>query len=188
MKTTLNKKVLVLNKNWVALRIRTVKEVVRLASRNRAVIIDSNDYSLYTWKEWIYLEPKEGEEAIATSSGDVKIPEVILLTAYGKVPVSTPRLTKKNIFRRDNSTCQYTGKPVTPKTANIDHIIPVSRGGKNTWENMVVCSKDINNKKGDKTPSEAGLELIKKPKRPVGRMLLLDPKMEKPESWRKFLR
>jgi 5-methylcytosine-specific restriction endonuclease McrA len=188
MGTTLDKKVLVLNKNWVAIRTRTVKDAIRLVSRDRGVFVNPDNYSLYTWEEWVMLEIAPGEKGIATTSRSIKIPEIVLLTVYGKIPISVPRLTKRNIFRRDRNTCQYTGKEVSAKTADIDHIIPVSRGGKNSWENMVVCDREINRKKADKTPSEAGLRLIKRPKRPTGTQLMIDSYTNIPESWRKFIR
>lgn len=83
--------------------------------------------------------------------------------------------------------CQYTGKQVSQSKADIDHVIPRSRGGKNSWENMVVCSKELNRAKGNKTPKEAGLKLIKKPGKPSDRQLLFDPKLQIPSSWEKFI-
>ena len=72
-------------------------------------------------------------------------------------------------------------------STDIDHIIPRSKGGKNTWDNMVVCSKEINRKKADKTPEQAGLKLIKKPAKPDSGRIILDPRGNYPKSWSKFI-
>ncbi len=185
MKKMLNEEVMILNKNWFAITIRNVKKAIQLASRGRACFIDPQDYSVYTWEEWIKL-PCEGE-GISTTSGKMRIPSVVLLTVYGKMPTSAPRLTKKNIFIRDGNTCQYTGKKVSMKNADIDHVIPTSRNGKNNWNNMVVCSKEVNRKKADRTPEEAGLKLIKKPKRPSNQQITFGSKIAIKEEWKKFL-
>lgn len=74
------------------------------------------------------------------------------------------RFTKKRVYARDNYICQYSGKKLRPSDATIDHILPKSRGGKSTFENCVTCSRDINIKKGDRTPDEAGLKLIHVPR------------------------
>ena len=72
--------------------------------------------------------------------------------------------------------------------ADIDHIVPRSQGGKNSWDNMVVCSKNINRKKGNKTPEQAGLKLIKKPKKPEAKQIVIDPKKKYPASFKKFMK
>lgn len=77
------------------------------------------------------------------------------------------RFSLKNLWNRDKGKCQYTGKVLTESNGNIDHVIPKSRGGKTTWTNCVLCHKDVNSKKGDKTPTEAGLRLLSIPKEPV---------------------
>ena len=187
MSEKLSRKVLVLNKNWLAIRVRNVKKAIMLVSRGRACIIDTEDYSIYNWKDWIDLPCVEGE-GISTTRGEIRIPSVILLTVYGKIPQSSPRLTKKNLFIRDGYTCQYTGQKVSTKDADIDHVIPSSRNGTNSWENMVVCSKKVNRMKANKTPAEAGLKLIKKPKKPSGANLMLDPRIEIPVEWSKFIK
>lgn len=186
MKKALSEEVLVLNKNWLAIRIRTVKQAILLASRGRACFIDA-EYNVYSWKDWITLPCVEGE-GISTTGGEVRIPLVIVLTVYGQIPQSAPRLTKKNIFIRDGNICQYTGKKVSTKDADIDHVIPSSRNGKNNWDNMVVCSKKVNRMKADRTPEEAGLKLIRKPRKPSGANLMIAPDKEIPELWSKFMK
>lgn len=93
----------------------------------------------------------------------IKVPKIIVLSRFDKIPYKRPKFTTKNIWIRDNGICQYTGKKLTSKCGNIDHIIPKSRGGKTDWTNCVLAHKDINAKKANKTPEESGLQLIRKP-------------------------
>ena len=185
---SLNNLVLILNNGWTAIRVKNVKAAIRLTARERARIVDTTNYEVYTWNEWIALEVKDGEKYIQGATMQVKIPEVIVLTKYSKVPDHNVRLTKKNLFIRDCYKCQYSGQELSPKEANIDHIIPRAKGGKTTWTNLVVSSKEINRKKGNRTPEEAGLKLLKKPKKPDSQSILFDPRKKIPDSWRKFIK
>jgi 5-methylcytosine-specific restriction endonuclease McrA len=183
----LNKLVLILNKNWIAIRVKNVRIAILLTSRERACIVDPLDYNVYKWEEWIKLKVKEKEEYISTTSFNIRIPEIIILTQYGKVPDYDVRLTKKNISIRDQYKCQYTGEKLNPKDADIDHIVPKSKGGKTSWDNLVFTSKKLNRKKGNKHLRETGLKLVKKPKKPKARTLLLNSMKKMPETWTKFL-
>lgn len=185
---SLNKPVLVLNKVWIPIRVISAKRCLKLVFADKASIVNPDDYSVYNWEDWQKMDSSNDEVSIKTTSGTIKLPEVMVLLSYDKVFVRNLRLTKKNIYMRDEFKCQYTGDHISGKDADIDHIIPRSRGGKNTWENMVVCSKKINRQKADKTPEEAGLKLIRKPTRPKSEHLFIDPKIEKPVSWDKFIR
>ncbi len=187
---SLSRPVLVLNKMWIPIRVASVKRCLKLVFADKASLVDPEDYAIYNWGEWTILPCADDEYSISTTRGDVKIPEVIVLLRYDKVYSKDLRLTKKNIYIRDKYKCQYTGKQLSYDEANIDHVIPRARGGKNTWDNLVVCSKEINSIKGDRTNEEAGLKLIKKPVRPSpdGPHRLMDSKFNMPESWGKFLK
>ncbi len=166
-----------------------VKRCLKLICSDQASIVDTMDYSIYSWDEWIMLDTHSDEFVIPTTSSNVKVPEVIVLKKYDKVFMKDLRLTKRNIYIRDKYKCQYSGEQLNYDEANIDHVIPRSRGGKKEWSNLVVCSKEINSIKGDRTPEEAGLKLIKKPVKPVsdGPHRLLDDKFDMPKSWSKFI-
>ena len=185
---SLKRPVLVLNKLWIPIRVITVQRAFKLIFVDRASIVSPKDYSVYNWDEWIKEDALPGEIGVQTVNRRIKVPEVIVLLKYDKVHRRGVRLTKKNIYLRDKYKCQYTGKQVSHKESDIDHIIPRCKGGKNSWDNMVVCSKDINRIKGDRTPAEAGLKLIRKPTKPTFSHLLIDPMIDVPESWKKFLR
>jgi len=121
-----------------------------------------------TWDEWVNLPIRDYDEYIHTARSVCRLPAVVVAAKYDKIPKKeTIFPTKHNIMKRDNWTCQYTGKKLSKSEANIDHINPVSRGGRNTWENMVCCSKELNTWKADRTPSECGLKLITRPRKPA---------------------
>jgi 5-methylcytosine-specific restriction endonuclease McrA len=179
--------VLVLNKLWTPIRVIPSIRAFTLLFAGKASVVDVVDYAVFTWDEWSKVPAQEGEPVIHTSNANIKLPEVIVLSNYDKLPKKGMKLTKRNIFLRDNFTCQYSGKTVNTKTADIDHIIPKSRGGTTSWDNLVVCSKTINREKADKTPQEAGLKLLKKPGRPEPQVIYIDPRMDMPDSWAKFI-
>lgn len=183
----LNKPILVLNKLWLAIRIKTLKEAIKILSRGRACVVNPNDYQMYKWEDWIKVKVLEDEDYIKASHYKIKIPEVIVLISYKEVPNYNIKFSKKNIFKRDRYICQYTGKEVSLNNADVDHIIPKSKGGKTTWDNCVVCSKDVNRKKSDKLLNDTKYKLIKKPKKPTYISLLIDKKMKIPKSWEKFI-
>ena len=183
---SLNRPVLVLNKMWLRIRIISAKRALKLIFADKASIVDGDDFSVYTWEQWITLDSTNDEYGIETTSGRIKVPEVIVLLKYDKVYVKDMRLTKRNLYMRDKYKCQYTGRQVRHDEADIDHVIPRSKGGKNSWDNMVVCSKEINRMKADRTPSEAGLKLIKQPRKPEAKSFWIDPRLNPPKSWAKF--
>ena len=184
---TLDKPVLVLNKLWHAIRIVPAIRALTLLFTDKASAVDGEDYSMYSWEEWIKITVVEDDECITTSSSLLKIPKVIVLSKYDKFPKKGMKLTKKNIFLRDHFTCQYSGQIVSLNDADIDHVNPKSRGGKTSWNNLVVCSKEINRKKANRTPEEAGLRLLKPPSKPSSQVIYIDPQMKVDPYWEKFI-
>lgn len=161
--------VLVLNKSWQAINITTPAQALSMMYSDSATglnIIGEDHMVPLKWNEWIKLEADK-EDSIGTVRGSIKLPRVIILAKYNNVPKKRPRFTSKNVWERDNGICQYTGKKLSHNEGNIDHVIPKSRGGKTEWTNCVLCHKDVNSKKADKTPAEAGLKLMQAPKEPL---------------------
>lgn len=101
---------------------------------------------------------------IKTTSGVYHLPNSITLIDYVRIPYRKVSLTRKNIFFRDNYTCQYCGER-NIKKMTLDHVVPRSRNGGNSWENLVTCCKKCNVKKRDRTPEEARMNLLRKPER-----------------------
>ena len=186
--SSLNKPVLVLNKVWMPIRVIPAYRSLVLVFAKKASMVDTNTYDIYEWKEWIKQPIVETDPIIIGASYNVKVPEVIVLSTYDKVYKKNARLTKKNIYIRDGYKCQYSGKKIKGTEADIDHVIPRALGGKNSWENMVVCSKEINRQKANRTPEQANLKLIRKPIKPHTSKLLIDSRNDIPKSWHKFIK
>ena len=114
---------------------------------------------------------EEYEEEISSPSITFKIPSVIVLKTVVKFISTGIRPSRNNILWRDKNQCQYCGVIESPRDMTIDHVIPRSRGGENTWYNIVTCCKRCNQKKGNRTPEEANMSLLNKPVKPRNSVL-----------------
>lgn len=126
---------------------------------------------------------------VHSASNAMQVPSVIRLLAYRHIPQQTRALSRKNILLRDRNTCQFCGRQFPSSELTLDHVVPRSRGGRSSWENLVACCYQCNNRKGDRTPEEAGLLLVRRP-RPftlhTSRQLMrLIGRQD--EKWRKYL-
>lgn len=162
--------VLVLNRNWQAIHVKNPLEAMTMMYSDTATALDirGEDHMVpLKWADWVQLPIEQGkDDFIQTVRGNIKVPKVLVLCNYDKVPRKRPKFSAKAIWERDQGICQYSGKKLTPQDANIDHVIPRSRGGRTDWGNCVLTHKEINSKKADRTPEEAGLKLIRKPQDP----------------------
>ena len=162
--------VLVLNRNWQAIHVKTPLEAVSMMYANTATVLYVEGEEIFqpmTWNQWIALPYDENELYINTVNSKIRVPKIIILAKYNKVPQRRPKLSKRNIWLRDDFTCQYTGKKLKKSEGNIDHVVPKSKGGKTDWSNLVIACKEINQLKADKPPEQAGLKLIKPPSEPT---------------------
>jgi 5-methylcytosine-specific restriction endonuclease McrA len=184
MSDILNKTiVLVLNRNWQAINIRTPQEAFCMMATNVATALDievedasalctprsefrASNIRPVTWDEWITLPVREGDYAVRTARGAIRVPTVIVAVNYARVPKKRPKLCARTIRERDANRCQYTGKLLQPDEGSLDHVLPRSRGGKDEWENLVWSSKAVNARKGNRLPHEAGLKLLTVPRAP----------------------
>lgn len=183
-----SKIVLSLNAGWQAIGIKSVRQAIKdLTAQNyhntpAALALDLthgvNEDGTYNfgellgaiptkWDDWINLGIRDYDFYINTPKMKIRVPTIIITPNYNKIHKRTLKPTKKAILERDKQICQYSGVRINRKEGNIDHIVPVSRGGKDSWENMVWAHKEINAKKRNKLNSEAGLTLIRKPKAPL---------------------
>ena len=161
--------VLVLNRNWQAINIRTPAEAFCQMATNVATALEidgENNIRPVTWDEWITLPIREQENAVHTVRGAIRVPTVIVALNFAKVPKKRPKLCAKTIRERDGNRCQYTGKLLRPDEGSLDHVLPRSRGGKDEWGNLVWSDKTVNAKKGNRLPHEAGLKLLSVPRAP----------------------
>ncbi|HXI72480.1 MAG TPA: HNH endonuclease [Verrucomicrobiae bacterium] len=175
MTDILNKSiVLVLNRNWQAINIRTPADAFCQLATNAATALDidlgegghAQALRPVTWDEWITLPVRDGDNAVRTAHSVIRVPTVIVAVNFAKVPKKRPKLSAKNIRERDGNRCQYTGRLLHPTEGSLDHVVPRSRGGMDTWENLVWSAKDVNQRKADRLPHEAGLNLLNVPRAP----------------------
>lgn len=180
--------VLVLNRHWLAIDVATPADsFLHLASGSaRALRIEAEVMEPLGWDDWLALEP--GDRSVGTPSGRVRVPAVIVLTRFERVPMHLPGFGFEGLWVRDGGRCQYTGRRLQRHEANIDHVVPRSRGGADNWENCVLSDKRINHRKGARTPEEAGLKLLNRPKvpQPVPKLARLRNVWNVPE-WRHFI-
>ena len=161
--------VLVLNRNWQAINTITPAEAFCQMSTDVAtgLDIDSKEFMLPTkWADWLKLPVRDSDNGIGTAKGEIRVPTVIVLANFARVPMKRPKFSARGLYVRDGGRCQYTGRELQPGEGNIDHVMPRSRGGDTSWENCVLAARDVNSKKADKTPKEAGLRLKRQPAEP----------------------
>jgi 5-methylcytosine-specific restriction endonuclease McrA len=161
--------VLVLNRNWQAINVRTPQEAFCMMATNVATALEiqgEDHIRPVTWEEWITLPIREQDEAVHTVRGQIRVPTVVVAVNYAKVPKKRPKLCARTIRERDGNRCQYTGRTLRPHEGSLDHVVPRSRGGKDVWENLVWSAREVNQKKADRLPHEAGLKLLSTPRAP----------------------
>ena len=179
--------VLVLNRLFQAIQITSVRRAFCLLYKGEVRAVDP-DYTTYAWEDWKDIPPQPDEEFLATPSFRVRIPRVVLLLHFDRLPRHEIRFTRKNIFFRDKNRCQYCGGKFPTVDLNLDHVIPLSRGGKSSWENVVCCCVRCNSRKGGSLPHEAGMHLVKPPVRPRWHPFVkLSLTHSHYESWKNFL-
>src|ERR1017187_228871 len=183
MSDILNKTiVLVLNRNWQAINIRTPADAFCQMATNAATALDiegedapprtpnsefrASGIRPVTWDEWITLPIRDGDHAVRTTRGAIRVPTVIVAVNFARVPKKRPKLCPRAIRERDGNRCQYTGRLLHPDEGSLDHVVPRSRGGADTWENLVWSAKNVNQRKADRLPHEAGLKLLSVPRAP----------------------
>jgi hypothetical protein len=145
-------KTLLLDKMYRPIAFLPFKKMVRLVMTGKADVLS-------VWKgTFIY--------------NNFEYPSIIILKTYIRKKPLIPRFNFRGIFRRDTFHCQYSGAILPSSQLTVDHIIPKARGGKSTWDNCVTASLAINAAKGNRTPEEAGLKLIRKPTAPIDSLAL----------------
>src|SRR5690625_1093735 len=159
--------VLVLNKDYQPLSVCSVHRSIKLLFLNKAEML--HDYP---------------DKKLRTVSEEYSYPSVIRLHRYIKIPYSKIVLTRHNILKRDAKTCQYCG---SSRNLTIDHVLPRSRGGGDSWENLVAAGDDCNVNKGNRTPEEADMTLFRKPFRPVHITFLQSILGGVEEVWKPYL-
>jgi 5-methylcytosine-specific restriction endonuclease McrA len=158
--------VLVLNKSFLPVHITNVRRAFCLLYAGVAKAVDSQ-YETFDYESWRQVGIERNDETVGLVDRVIKVPRVILLIAYDRVPKRRIRFSRYNIFARDKNTCQYCGSKFPRSELNLDHVIPRSQGGTSTWENVVCSCHRCNRKKGGKTPDQARMKLIAHPRKPA---------------------
>lgn len=192
MATLLNQHVLVLNRLWQAVNICTARRALTLLFQGQAeAVLNAGDgsFQTYDFNEWHDLSQQSPHpESVRTITFKIRIPRVILLVMYDRQPKKEVKFTRHNIFERDKNTCQYCGHVFDRSELNLDHVIPRERGGPTTWENIVCSCIPCNTRKANRTPQEARMHLVRKPKRPKWRPFIqMNFNLHHHDSWRHFI-
>jgi 5-methylcytosine-specific restriction endonuclease McrA len=187
----LNENVLVLNRLWQAINVCTAERAFTLLYMGHAEVVVENggNFQTFDFHEWRdFTQNHDGDDVVHTVSFKIRIPRVILLLFFDRLPHKEVKFTRHNIFERDRNTCQYCGKHFDRRDLNLDHVIPRDRGGTTTWENIVCACIPCNTRKANRSPTEAGMHLIRKPKRPKWRPFVnVTIATVAHDSWKHFL-
>jgi len=163
----LNSRVLVLNLNYEPMSICSARRAVVLLYLEKAEIIERN------------------HEFVHTVTTVIPLPSIVRLCRLVHVPRKRIQLNRKNIIKRDKHQCQYCG--TVEGSVTVDHILPKDRGGQDSWENLVCACVKCNSKKRNRTPREAGMSLLKKPRKP-GYLFFIQHLVGIPdERWKPYL-
>jgi len=182
----LQRPTLVLNRNWQPVNVATVARVLVMLWNETARVVDPTDYQQYGWSEWSKVVPQGDEPFIRAVAFRLRVPEVVTLTGYDRVPSSAVTFSRRNIFKRDRYTCQYCGIQPGSGELTLDHVVPRSHGGQSTWENCVLACVECNKRKADRTPDQASMRLRTRPVRPHWRPIYASHEV-RIESWTKFI-
>lgn len=194
--SALQASVLVLNRLYMAVHVVGVRRAFALLCRELAEVIHYDDgafanYTFDTWREASRLRAGAKlahEDWIRSVNFEIQVPRVIRLLTYDRLPKQHLHLNRRNVLARDGHQCQYCGRHLPIHQLSLDHIMPRSRGGMTTWENVVCACLTCNVKKGGRTPHEARMKLVRKPSKPQRNpMLMLKLNNPKYESWRTWL-
>jgi 5-methylcytosine-specific restriction endonuclease McrA len=157
---------LVLNNLWQPVNVQTVAETLVKVWVGSARVVDPHDYAQYTWNDWTELRPEDGDPYIKLVGATIRVPEVVTLANYGKVPNTTVAFSRKNLFNRDRWTCQYCGCRPGSQEITVDHVVLRAQGGTSCFENCVAACVACNHRKADRTPKQAKMKLRTVPKAP----------------------
>jgi 5-methylcytosine-specific restriction endonuclease McrA len=185
--SVLTTKVLVLNRSYFPVHVTSVRRAVCLLYQGIAKAVDQQ-YRTFDFNSWSDLSSVLHDDTISLVDRVIRVPRVILLIGYDRVPKRQVRFSRFNVFARDNNTCQYCGEKLPRSELNLDHVVPRSQGGLSTWENMVCSCFTCNRVKGGRMPEEAGMHLIRKPFRPEWTPFMLETfSFKRYHEWRPYL-
>jgi 5-methylcytosine-specific restriction endonuclease McrA len=158
------------------------------------VCLEEDRFETHNLESWCELSalrsqfPNDDHDYVRTMRFEIRVPKIIRLLVYDRLPERAVKFNRRNIYARDESRCQYCGKKFPTSELTLDHVVPRARGGASTWENLVCCCVACNARKGGRMPEQAGLRLVRKPYKPRRSPLIrLSIRDEKYRSWRHFV-
>ena len=199
-----------LNANWQPVGFKTVKDAIvdlcgaesygkpstlaldidyELDDYGQPIFDEAKSMNPVSWDEWMTLPIRPWDLSINTPTKSIRVPTVIIATNFNKMPIKSfkGKPSKDGIWNRDQGVCQYTGRKLTKDQSTIDHVVPRSKGGEDTWTNLVLCDKSLNSKKGNKLNSELGLKLKRDPFEPSPTPMSALIREAKHHTWKHFL-
>jgi 5-methylcytosine-specific restriction endonuclease McrA len=192
----LKEHVLVLNKYYLAVQVTIAKEAIIALCTGKAQVVDYN-YSVYNLDQWHQYTKKANGLISEVYPGVIYSPSIKLFVPmvirfsnceYTSPLIKTIKYSRKNLFVRDDYTCQYCNKIFTKKELTLDHVVPKSKGGKNCWTNIVTCCRICNVNKANKSLDDLGWQLLKNPTKPKWNSYTgVSFARIKKEYWEKFL-
>ena len=186
MTRVLERPTLVLNRNWQPVNVATVARALLMVWNQSARIVDPESYQLYDWDDWSKLVPNRDELVVRGVKQQFRVPEVVALTEYDRLPTAAVTFSRRNVFKRDRYTCQYCQEQPGSHELTIDHVVPRAHGGESSWTNCVLACLPCNARKADRTPEQAQMALRKQPQRPAWRPVYSEH-ATRMESWSKFI-
>jgi 5-methylcytosine-specific restriction endonuclease McrA len=192
----LSASVLLLNRLYMAVRVVSARRALTLLYRELAevVSVDDGQYLAYDFDDWVEVSQAkrrfqpEQYDWVRTVRFQIAVPKIIRLLGYDKLPSAAVKLNRRNLFARDQNRCQYCGRRYSTSELSLDHVIPRSQGGDNSWGNIVCACIHCNVKKGGRTPHQAHMKLIAPPAKPRrSPVLTIKLSDSKYASWKQFL-
>lgn len=187
---------LVLNRHFVPVGICSVKEAFKLICQDAdstnpskgplAWVIDAKAQP-YDLASWMALPVEEGMDSIGMVNSRVRVPRVIRLATFNKVPKTVVKFSRMNVMTRDEFTCCYCNERKPIRMLSMDHVLPRSKGGDTSWGNIVTACTRCNQQKADRTPDEAGMTLLRTPHRPSWSHLHTTTRGKQHEEWDMWL-
>ena len=190
--------VLALNRLYLAIHVVSARRAFCLLCKGQAEVVHVEDgsyqaYDFEGWREFSALKLAAGErdpaeDWIAAVNFEIQVPRVVRLLDYDRVPRNSVKFSRRNVFLRDEHRCQYCGRQYGIHNLSLDHVVPRSRGGLTTWENIVAACLRCNVKKGGRTPREAGMALHRSPAKPTQNPVLAHQvRSQKYACWKNFV-
>ena len=183
----LNERALVLNRHWLAVDTVSVRRALCMLYLDVARAVAPETFELHDWSSWTSLRVEDGQPRVQAVRFQMRVPEIILLLVYDRIPRKRVIFSRRNLFRRDRFTCQYCGRQPGKGELSIDHIVPRSLGGRSTWVNCVVACLKCNKRKADRTLHQAGLTLLGAPREPSWSPYLSLNLGRRRVSWERFI-